>query len=222
MLEFFKNSRILQKFEFNSAEKKNTSIINLASYGLKRIQLLRGISPWVDERNDTLIAGVWGGDIEPIGGADYRVGGYDWRLTLTDVPSNRVAIPEPQNYDPSEFELVRRAMKHGYHLGPPSFGIPNRKTDWKMFGVFGEHPNAQWNYPNGTWEQQQKIIAEFKRYGLSLIHFFRTDESVPRKTREAMMSLGLCKDEFNRSSHWMPQLYVRSALRMIGKHYFIF
>jgi hypothetical protein len=86
-----------------------------------------------------------------------------------------------------------------------------------MFGVFGEHPNFQWQYPNGTWEEQQSVVAEFKRYALSLIHFFRVDESVPEATRAKMMALGLCKDEYNRSSHWMPQLYVRSALRMVGQ-----
>ena len=187
-------------------------------YGDRSAQLPRGISPWVDATNKTLIPGVWGGDVAPVGGADDRVGGYDWRLTLTDVRSNMVPIPAPEQYNPDEFELVRRAMKRGYHPHVPGGGaIPNGKTDWKMFGVFGEHPNAQWRYPNGTWEEQQAVVAEFKRYALSLIHFFRVDPSVPEATRTKMKALGLCRDEYNRSSHWMPQLYVRSALRMIGK-----
>ena len=72
--------------------------------------------------------------IAPAGAADRRVGGYDWRLTLTDDKSNWVPIPEPETYDPAEYELVRRVLQmaggHGYH--PPGFSVPNRKTDWKM------------------------------------------------------------------------------------------
>ena len=46
---------------------------------------------------------------------------------------------------------------------PGTGDVPNSKTDWKMAGTFGEHPNYQWHYPNGTWEEQQAIVAEFKR-----------------------------------------------------------
>jgi hypothetical protein len=190
-------------------------------YGDRSAQLPRGISPWVDATNKTLIAGVWGGEVAPVGGADGRVGGYDWRLTLTDVPSNMVPIPAPEHYDPAEFEIVRRAMKRGFRCGAPGTSMPNRKTDWKMCGVFGEHPNAQWGYPNGTYEEQQSVVAEFKRYALALIHFIRVDDCVPKGTRDKMISFGLCKDEYDRSDHWMPQLYVRSALRMLGKRVLI-
>ena len=86
-----------------------------------------------------------------------------------------------------------------------------------MFGTFGEHPNYQWNYPNGTWAQQQAIVAEFKRYAIALLHFFAVDPAVPASTRAALKTYGLCKDEFNRTAdHWMSQLYVRTALRMVG------
>ena len=122
-----------------------------------------------------------------------RVCGVDISPSLPD-PNNMVPIPEPEQYDPAEFELVRRAIKQGYRFGVPGMSIPNRKTDWKMFGVFGEHPNAQWGYPDGTYEEQQSVVAEFKRYALSLIHFARVDDAVPNATRTKMASLGLCKD----------------------------
>ena len=187
-------------------------------FGDRSAQLPRGISPWIDATNTTLITGVWGGAVAPVGGADDRVGGYDWRLTLTDVPENKVPIPAPEHYNPAEFELLRRAIKHGFSIHTPNVNaIPNRKSDWKMQGVFGEHPNAQWTYPNGTWEDQQGVVAEFKRYALALLHFVQTDAVVPEATREKMKTYGLCRDEYNRSAHWMPQLYVRSALRMVGK-----
>jgi hypothetical protein len=120
-------------------------------------------------------------------------------------------------YDPSEFELLRRAMARGAKFGGPGFSVPNRKTDWKMFGTFGEHANFQWAYPNGTWEEQQAVIAEYKRYAISLLHFFRVDPAVPASLRQEISGLGLCRDEYNRSDHWPGQLYVRTALRIVGQ-----
>ena len=147
-------------------------------------------------------------------------------------------------YNPSDYELVRRVLKaspRGYH--PPGFSVPNRKTDWKMceyvtesilrlcgsiccllnllsVGVFGEFPGAQWEYPNATWERQQEIVQEFKQRALGLLHFFMVDPAVPSKVRLEMSKYGLCKDEYNRSDHWMPQLYVRTALRMVRESCF--
>ena len=100
--------------------------------GTRSAQLPSGISPWEDDTNTTLIKGVWGGEVAPVGGADGRVGGYDWRLTLTDNKSNWVPIPKPANYNPKDYELVRRAIKKGFRAHAPGFAVPNRKTDWKM------------------------------------------------------------------------------------------
>lgn len=187
--------------------------------GVRAAQLPRGISPFVDATNTSLLPGVWGGAVAPVGGADERVGAYDWRLTLTDDPNNSVPIPRPKHYDPAEFELVRRALRAGMeHVAKfPSFHIPNRKTDWKAFGLFGEHPNYQWAYPDAPWARQQQVVAEYRRYIVSLLHFFRTDPAVPASLRAQYATLGLPLDEYNRSAHWTPQLYVRSALRLIGE-----
>eukprot|EP00037_Helgoeca_nana_P027248 m.311002 g.311002 ORF g.311002 m.311002 type:complete len:458 (+) comp27445_c0_seq2:164-1537(+) len=162
-------------------------------FGDRAAQLPRGINPYTNATNTTLIDGVWGGHVANPGDADDRVGSYDWRVVLTDVPSNRVAIPEPEHYDPAEFELIRRAITAGWHPSVPAVNVPNRKTDWKMFGTFGEHPNAQWSYPNGTYEEQQAVTAEFKRYAVALLHFFRVDESVPVAVRSKISEFGLCR-----------------------------
>ena len=186
-------------------------------FGDRTETLPQGINPFLDSTNTTTIPHVWGGDVASPGSADRRVGGYDWRLTLTTNESNRIPLPVPDDYDPAEFELLRRAIKRGFSFGLPNTNtVPNGKTDWKMFSLFGEQPNAQWAYPNGTWEEQQAIVAEFKRYALSLIHFFTVDPVVPSQWRKKMAEFGLCKDEYNRSDHWMPQLYVRTALRMVS------
>eukprot|EP01043_Picozoa_sp_COSAG02_P035087 COSAG02_NODE_2490_length_8694_cov_3.602909_11_plen_170_part_00 len=90
--------------------------------------------------------------------------------------------------------------------------------DWRLtVGLFGEFPNAQWEYPNATFERQQEIVADFKQRALGLLKFFTIDPAVPAEVRAKMATLGLCRDEYNRSEHWMSQLYVRTALRMVGR-----
>lgn len=127
-------------------------------------------------------------------------------------------IPEPIHYDPADYELVRRAMKAGFRVSVPGGGgnVPGKKTDWKMFGTFGEFPNSQWEYPNASWPRQLEIVAEYKQKALGLLKFFRTDPAVDSATRAKVAALGLCRDEYNRSENWMGQLYVRSALRMVS------
>ena len=129
------------QFCLRFANRRHTLDVN--RYGDRAAQLPRGISPYVDDTNTTLLAGVWGGDVAPAGAADDRVGSYDWRMTMTDSSSNAVPVPEPVAYDPAEFELLRRAIARGLKFDAPGFSVPNRKTDWKMFGTFGEHPNYQ-------------------------------------------------------------------------------
>jgi N-acetyl-beta-hexosaminidase len=186
--------------------------------GDRAAQLPQGISPWVDATNTTLLKGVWGGFVAPAGAADDRVGGYDWRLTLTDDRANWIQIPQPEIYDPADYELVRRVLKKKPGLAhTPGFSVPNRKTDWKMFGTFGEFPNKQWDYPNASYARQQEIVEGFKQGALGLLKFFTTDPAVPAAVRQKMSTYGLCRDEYNRSDHWMSQLYVRTALRMVGR-----
>ena len=89
---------------------------------------------------------------------------------------------------------------------------------WRLtVGLFGEFPNAQWEYPNATYERQQEIVADFKQRALGLLKFFTVDLVVPAEARAKMATFGLCRDEYNRSEHWMSQLYVRTALRMVGR-----
>ena len=166
--------------------------------------------------------------IGPVGAGDAKVGAYDWRMTLTADPANMVPIPEPSRYDPAEFELLRRiiaaynASGTAVPWGVPRGGLPNGKTDWKVGGppgFNGECVGCNLLYPNASWEEQQAIVAEHKRFTLALLKFWREDPAVPSALRALLApgQIGLCRDEYNRTAdHWMPQLYVRTALRLRG------
>ena len=183
---------------------------------------LSGISPYVDASNATLIKGVSAAVPVALGEADSLSGSYDWRLAFTNVKDNMLPIPEPDKYDPTEYEIVRRLIKKGWNATPamlPEF-MPqlNHKTDWKLLSQFGLGelvPSSE--YPNATWQRQQEIYSEFKQWTLGLFHFFRTDPASPPELKARITSYGLCKDEYGRSGHWPFQMYVRVALRMVSE-----
>ena len=131
-------------------------------------QLAADISPFVDSSNSSLIAGITDKFV-PMGAANTKIGSFDWRITLTDVEANMLPIPAPESYDPARMELLRRYIRAYNASGQklpfdlPPMSLPNRKSDWKMGGTFGEYAGLQWEYPNATWQRQLEIVAEHRR-----------------------------------------------------------
>lgn len=190
------------------------------------------VNPYADAANTTCLPHVSCAPPGAVGSGDAKVGAYDWRMCLTSNASNMLPIPQPApgEYDPAEFEILRRtiaaynATNQGVPWSVPHNGVPNQKTDWKVGGppgFTGEYVGGSWAYPNATWEQQQAIVAEHRRFTTALLHFWRTDPAVPLKLREQLAPgrVGMPRDEFNRTAgHWPSQLYVREATRLRGQY----
>ncbi|WP_431198353.1 FAD-dependent oxidoreductase [Mucilaginibacter sp. P19] len=54
---------------------------------------------------------LWGISKEVLqanGAGDKKVQAYNFRITLTNVPENRIPISKPENYDPKKYELLLR------------------------------------------------------------------------------------------------------------------
>ena len=191
------------------------------------------VSPFTDSSNTSCLPHVHCD--EPPGTApgqgDAKNGAYDYRTLLTSNRSNMVPLPDPgDSYDPAEFELLRRIIAKynasgrggdlGFHV--PTDGVPNQKTDVKLGGPPGftfEYVGGGWRYPSASWDEQQAIIAEHRRFHVCLLHFWRTDPAVPMRYRDLLSPtrIGLARDEFNRSEHWMSSLYIRSGPRLQGQ-----
>ncbi len=161
-------------------------------------------------------------DAGPEEAGDKNVMTYSFRLCLTEAPYNRVAMPEPANYDPAVFEIVRRALTArekvvGFDLYP----LPGNKLDGNnsiggqfSMGLIGG--GNEWH--SADEEGRKKIWEKHKQYTLELIHFLTTDLSVPASIRDRYSKLGLCKDEFASYDHFSPALYVRESRRMKGMY----
>jgi hypothetical protein len=158
-------------------------------------------------------------DAGPEEAGDANVMVFSFRLCLTEDPKNRVPFPEPANYDPARFEVMRRFAKAGGKLGWDNYPLPGGKLDGNN-SIGGQFSLGLVGACNGWCEADEAgraaIWEAHKEYTLELYRFLTTDSAVPAGIRGKYAKLGLCKDEFPDDGHFSPALYVREGRRMKG------
>ena len=191
---------------------------------LTKHQFPDGVDPYVvpGDESSGLVWGVREGVIEPNGTGDHKVQAYNYRITLTNVPENRIPITKPDNYDADRYELLRRQKKIQPWKSLNDVFIwslmPNGKTDINnRNGSSTDMIGANWDYPEADYDRRQEIIKEHEDYTKGLLYFVGNDPSVPEFIREEMNEWGYPKDEYVENNHWTPQLYIREARRLVGE-----
>lgn len=207
------------------ANKQYGETINGVQF-MKGHQFPDGIDPYV-KPGDPASGLVWGvakGELEKDGTGDKKVQAYNYRICLSSDPDNSLPITRPDNYDPAHFELLARLMAHqpgkvkltDYLIWSH---MPNNKTDINNRNGFStDMIGANYNYPDGTYEERAKIIKAHEDYTKGLLYFLGNDPRVPEALRNEMRKWGYPKDEYTDSGNWSPQLYIREARRMVGDY----
>ena len=192
---------------------------------LDKHQFPDGVDPYKVKGNPKsgLLYGILKGNMGKTGEADKCVQAYNYRITLTNNPSNQLSITKPENYDPTRYELLLRwkevePWKSVHDCFIWSF-MPNDKTDINNRGAFStDMIGENWDYPEASYKKRDRIRKAHLDYTLGLLYFVGHDERVPDSIRKRMLAWGLPKDEYQETNHFTPQLYVRESRRMIGRY----
>ena len=165
------------------------------------------------------------------GQADNKIQAYCYRMTLTNLPENRIPFKKPDGYNELEYELLFRNyeaakgdIRKMYDYGDPlvpwiNSAMPNRKTDINnQKGFSTDFIGQNYRYPEASYDERLKIAALHKKYQQGLMWTLSYHPRIPKEVRAVVSEWGTCKDEFISDSGWTDQLYIREARRMVSDY----
>ena len=184
-----------------------------------------GIDPYKisGDSQSGLLWGISSAALDTQGAGDKKIQTYNFRICLTNNPSNRIAIAKPNDYHASHYELLLRYLEKKPAKDLGTFLkidlLPNNKTDINNNGPFStDMIGMNYAYPEGDYATREKIQQAHEAYTKGLLYFIGHDERMPLHLRELMLQWGYPKDEYMDNGNFSPQMYVREARRMKGEY----
>lgn len=162
------------------------------------------------------------------GEADKRVQSYNFRLTLTANPGNRVMPKKPESYSRDEYLQVLESVEKGRIRTVQDVlnieFIANGKSDTNNMPrslISTDLPEENYTYPEASYPEREKIVKRHKDYIMGLLWFLQNDPEMPETLRAECAKYGFAKDEYpDTKDHFPRQIYVREARRIWADYNF--
>lgn len=187
----------------------------------KHHNLVAGVDPYIvkGDPKSGLLPGIDSTGPGEEGSDDKRIQAYNFRMCLTDHPDNRIPFHKPEGYDERNYELLFRNYEAGYKRIPwINSPMPNRKTDTNNGDGFStDFIGANYNFPEGSYEEREKIVASQLQYQQGLMWSLANHPRIPEEVRNEVSRWGMTKDEFVEGKGWQSQIYVREARRLVSE-----
>ncbi len=156
------------------------------------------------------------------GQGDKKIQAYNYRVCLTTDPKLHTPIEKPEGYREIDHELLLRNFDAGDERLPalvePLAGRGS-KVDWNnMHAVGSDHPAANWDYPEASYEKRREIEKEYETYIRGFLWTLANNPRVPEVIRKKVAAYGLAKDEFTGNGGWPWMIYIREARRMVSDY----
>jgi hypothetical protein len=192
-------------------------------------QFTVNVDPYVVPGNPAsgLLPFIQAGEGGRPGDGDHRIQAFNYRMCFTQNSTNKLPHVVPQNYDPARYELLGRLLdarvaaeeKLTFNSFFSALPMPNSKTDMNNQGAFStDFIGANWSYPTNTYAARAQMDREHLEYIQGLIHYLATNPRSPASLRAAISSWGPCRDEWQETGGYSPQIYVREARRMVSDY----
>ena len=150
------------------------------------------------------------------GEGDRSIQAFCFRMRLVQ-DDDRLRFPKPAVYDLRQYELHARLFETGADPRP-RFSIDT--NNHHLFGgaCFIDFVGANHGWPDADWKTREQIFQDHANYQIGVMYFLTHSDRVPERWRQHFQQYGLPSDEYQDTSGWTHQLYIREGRRMVSDY----